>query len=78
MLPILQNFKFLISILITEHELCETYSDMDIYNSSSSRPEILVVESSYIPWLLRLLLSSFFAPMNLPVCRVCYAILDVR
>lgn len=59
MLPVLQNFKFLISILITEHELCETYSDMDIYNSSSSRPEILVVESSYIPWLLRLLLSSF-------------------
>lgn len=77
MLPVLQNFKFLISILITERELCETYSDMDIYNCSSSRPEILVVESSYIPWLLRLLLS-FFAPMNLPVCRVCYAILDVR
>lgn len=77
MLPILQNFKFLISILITERELCETYSDMDIYNSSSSGPEILVVESSYISWLLRLLLS-FFAPMTLPVCRVCYAMLDVR
>lgn len=57
--PLLPILKFPLGCLIVEYEFCETHNDVDIYNISKSRRKIQVLGSSYVLWLLRLLLISF-------------------